>query len=61
MGKCRIQLQVMMWRKISAKAKRSSGMGTFGISNIFRVFIGDNADGLLEENSGQRNHLCGDL
>ena len=39
----------MMWKKISEKAKEAPGWVHFGIGNIFRIFIGGIADGLLEE------------
>ena len=35
--------------KISEKAKEEPGWVHFGIGNIFRIFIGGIADGLLEE------------
>lgn len=39
----------MMWRKHPRKAKEAPKWAHFGIGNIFRVFIGGIADGLMEE------------
>ena len=44
-----IQLPGYDVEKISAKAKEAPVWVHFGIGNIFRVFIGGIADGLLEE------------
>ena len=44
--------------KISAKAKEAPVWVHFGIGNIFRVFIGGIADGLLEEGILDRGITC---
>ena len=44
--------------KISAKAKEAPVWVHFGIGNIFRVFIGGIADGLLEEGVLDRGITC---
>lgn len=44
--------------KISEKAKEEPGWVHFGIGNIFRIFIGGIADGLLEEGVLDRGITC---
>lgn len=44
--------------KVSQKAKEEPGWVHFGIGNIFRVFIGGIADGLLEEGVLDRGVTC---
>ena len=44
--------------KVSQKAKEEPGWVHFGIGNIFRVFIGGIADGLLEEGVLDRGITC---
>ena len=44
---------------VSEKAKEEPGWVHFGIGNIFRVFIGGIADGLLEEGVLDRGITCG--
>lgn len=43
---------------VSEKAKKEPGWVYFGIGNIFRVFIGGIADGLLEEGVLNRGITC---
>ena len=43
---------------VSMKAKEEPGWVHFGIGNIFRVFIGGIADGLLEEGVLDRGITC---
>ena len=43
---------------VSEKAKEEPGWVHFGIGNIFRVFIGGIADGLLEEGVLDRGITC---
>ena len=43
---------------VSKKAKDAPGWVHFGIGNIFRVFIGGIADGLLEEGVLDRGITC---
>ena len=43
---------------VSKKAKEAPGWVHFGIGNIFRVFIGGIADGLLEEGVLDRGITC---
>ena len=43
---------------VSEKAKKEPGWVHFGIGNIFRVFIGGIADGLLEEGVLDRGITC---
>ena len=43
---------------VSEKAKKEPGWVHFGIGNIFRVFIGGIADGLLEEGVLNRGITC---
>ena len=43
---------------VSEKAKEAPGWVHFGIGNIFRVFIGGIADGLLEEGVLDRGITC---
>ena len=45
---------------VSEKAKEAPGWVHFGIGNIFRVFIGGIADGLLEEGVLDRGITCVD-
>ena len=47
--KAGIQLPGYDVEKVTAKAKEATVWVHFGIGNIFRVFIGSIADGLLEE------------
>ena len=44
--------------KVSQKAKEEPGWVHFGIGNIFRVFIGGIAEGLLEEGVLDRGITC---
>lgn len=44
--------------KVSKKAKEEPIWVHFGIGNIFRIFIGDIADGLLEEGGMDRGITC---
>lgn len=44
--------------KVSEKAKQEPGWVHFGIGNIFRVFIGGIADGLLEEGVMDKGITC---
>ena len=44
--------------KVSEKARREPGWVHFGIGNIFRIFIGGIADGLLEEGVLDRGITC---
>ena len=44
--------------KVSEKARREPGWVHFGIGNIFRIFIGGLADGLLEEGVLDRGITC---
>ena len=53
-----IQLPGYDVEKISAKAKEAPVWVHFGIGNIFRVFIGGIADGLLEERILDRGITC---
>ena len=53
-----IQLPGYDVEKISAKAKEAPVWVHFGIGNIFRVFIGGIADGLLEEGALDRGLTC---
>ena len=57
-GKSRNQLPGYDVEKISAKAKEAPVWVHFGIGNIFRVFIGGIADGLLEEGILDRGITC---
>ena len=43
---------------VTEKAKKEPGWVHFGIGNIFRVFIGGIADGLLEEGVLDRGITC---
>ena len=43
---------------VSAKAKEAPAWVHFGIGNIFRIFIGDIADGLLENGALDRGLTC---
>ena len=56
--KAGIQLPGYDVEKISAKAKEAPVWVHFGIGNIFRVFIGGIADGLLEEGALDRGLTC---
>ena len=56
--KAGIQLPGYDVEKISAKAKEAPVWVHFGIGNIFRVFIGGIADGLLEEGILDRGITC---
>ena len=56
--KAGIQLPGYDVEKISAKAKEAPVWVHFGIGNIFRVFIGGIADGLLEEGVLDRGITC---
>ena len=49
--------------KVSQKAKEEPEWVHFGIGNIFRIFIGGIADGLLGRREGllDRGITCGDL
>ena len=53
-----IQLPGYDVEKISAKAKEAPVWVHFGIGNIFRVFIGGIADGLLEDEILDRGITC---
>ena len=44
--------------KVSEKAKKEPGWVHFGIGNIFRIFIGGIADGLLEEGIMDKGITC---
>ena len=44
--------------KVSEKAKKEPKWVHFGIGNIFRIFIGGIADGLLEEEGMDRGITC---
>ena len=43
---------------VSEKAKKEPGWVHFGIGNIFRIFIGGIADGLLEDGILDRGITC---
>ena len=45
-------------KEVSEKAKKEPGWVHFGIGNIFRIFIGGIADGLLEEGAMDRGITC---
>ena len=45
-------------KKVSQKAKEEPGWVHLGIGNIFRIFIGGIADGLLEEGVLDRGITC---
>ena len=45
-------------KKVSEKAKKEPEWVHFGIGNIFRIFIGGIADGLLEEGAMDRGITC---
>ena len=44
--------------QVSEKAKKEPVWVHFGIGNIFRIFIGGIADGLLEEGAMDRGITC---
>ncbi len=44
--------------EVSEKARKEPGWAHFGIGNIFRIFIGGIADGLLEEGAMNRGITC---
>ncbi len=49
----------MMWKRFHKKAKRKEPKWVhFGAGNIFRIFIGGIADGLLEEGVLDRAITC---
>ncbi len=50
--------QDMMWRWFRKRQKRNRNGYIFGIGNIFRIFIGGIADGLLEEGVLDRGITC---
>ena len=56
--KAGIQLPGYDVKEISEKAKKEPRWVHFGIGNIFRVFIGGIADGLLEEGVLDRGITC---
>lgn len=56
--KAGIQLPGYDVEEVSEKARKSPRWVHFGIGNIFRVFIGGIADGLLEEGSLDRGLTC---
>lgn len=56
--KARITLPGYDVEAVSEKAKKEPGWVHFGIGNIFRVFIGGIADGLLEEGVLNRGITC---
>ena len=56
--KAGIQLLGYNVEKVSARAKEAPVWVHFGIGNIFRVFIGGIADGLLEEGILDRGITC---
>ena len=56
--KAGIQLPGYDVKEISEKAKKEPRWVHFGIGNIFRVFIGGIADGLLEEGALDRGLTC---
>lgn len=58
MGKAGIKLPGYDVEAVSKKAKEAPGWVHFGIGNIFRVFIGGIADGLLEEGVLDRGITC---
>ena len=57
-GKAGIKLPGYDVEAVSKKAKDAPGWVHFGIGNIFRVFIGGIADGLLEEGVLDRGITC---
>ncbi len=48
----------MMWKRFHKKQKKKRSWVHFGIGNIFRIFIGGIADGLLEEGVLDRAITC---
>ena len=56
--KAGIQLPGYDVKEVSEKAKKEPRWVHFGIGNIFRVFIGGIADGLLEEGALDRGLTC---
>ena len=48
----------MMWKRFPKRREKSPRWVHFGIGNIFRVFIGGIADGLLEEGALDRGLTC---
>ena len=48
----------MMWKRFHKKQKEEPKWVHFGIGNIFRIFIGGIADGLLEEGVLDRAITC---
>lgn len=56
--KAGIQLPGYDVEEVSEKARKSPRWVHFGIGNIFRVFIGEIADGLLEEGALDRGLTC---
>ena len=56
--KAGIQLPGYDMKEVSEKAKKEPRWVHFGIGNIFRVFIGGIADGLLEEGALDRGLTC---
>ena len=56
--KAGIQLPGYNVKEVSEKAKKEPRWVHFGIGNIFRVFIGGIADGLLEEGALDRGLTC---
>lgn len=56
--KAGIQLPGYEVEKVTEKARKEPGWVHFGIGNIFRVFIGGIADGLLEEGALDRGITC---
>ncbi len=53
-----LHFQDMMWKRLPQKAKEEPVWVHFGIGNIFRIFIGGIADGLLEEGVLDRGITC---
>ena len=56
--KAGIQLPGYDVEEVSEKARKAPRWVHFGIGNIFRVFIGGIADGLLEEGALDRGLTC---
>ena len=56
--KAGIELPKYDVEKTSEKAKEKPQWVHFGIGNIFRIFIGGIADGLLEEGEWDRGIIC---
>ena len=53
-----LPFRVMMWQQFRRRQRKNQAWVHFGIGNIFRVFIGGIADGLLEEGILDRGITC---